>query len=120
MLSHTDVERHFTTQEIEIASFAFIYGATLNKSFIILDEGQSIAKNRMKMFLTYLRDNSKIIATADLTQIDLPTNEKSGLMNAVERLNSIEEIGMIQFSSLNVMRHPLTAKIIEAYEQGRT
>lgn len=120
MLPGTDVDRYFITKEIEIAPLAFMRGRTLNKSFIILDEGQNTTKEQMKMFLTRLGDGSKMVITGDLTQIDLPNNEKSGLMDAVEKLKSIEGIGIVKFSSLDVTRHPLTAKIIEAYEQSRT
>lgn len=120
MLPGADVDRYFITKEIEIAPLAFMRGRTLKKSFIILDEAQNTTKEQMKMFLTRLGDGSKMVITGDLTQIDLPNNEKSGLMDAVEKLKGIEEIGIVKFSSSDVTRHPLTAKIIEAYEQSRT
>lgn len=119
MLPLADVERYFITKEIEIAPLAFMRGRTLNRAFVILDEGQNTTTEQMKMFLTRLGHDSKMVVTGDLTQIDLPSGAKSGLMDAVEKLKGIDEIEIVKFSSSDVTRHPLTAKIIDAYEQSR-
>ncbi len=102
---------------IEIAPLAFMRGRTLNDSVIILDEAQNTTSEQMKMFLTRIGFDSKAIITGDITQIDLPKNIKSGLVEAIELLNGIEGIKVIEFSKEDVVRHPLVQKIIEAYEK---
>ncbi len=102
---------------IEIAPLAFMRGRTLNDSVIILDEAQNTTSEQMKMFLTRIGFDSKAIITGDITQIDLPKNVKSGLVEAIELLNGIEGIKVIEFSKEDVVRHPLVQKIIEAYEK---
>ena len=116
MMPSVDVERYFVTKEIEIAPLAYMRGRTLNRAFVILDEAQNTTPTQMKMFLTRLGHGSKMVITGDLTQIDLPPQAKSGLMDAIEKLKEIEEIGVVKFKSTDVVRHPITAKIIEAYE----
>ncbi len=101
---------------IEIAPLAFMRGRTLNDAFIILDEAQNTTSSQMKMFLTRLGFNSKTIVTGDTTQIDLDKNTKSGLLEAVSILASIEEISFCSFNNDDVVRHPLTKKIIDAYK----
>ena len=91
-------------------------GRTLDNAFIILDEGQNTTENQMKMFLTRLGFNSKMVVTGDITQIDLNKNIVSGLVHAVTILKDIKEIKFINFSTVDVMRHPLVSKIIEKYE----
>ncbi len=100
---------------IEIAPLAFMRGRTLNDSVIILDEAQNTTSEQMKMFLTRIGFDSKAIITGDITQIDLPKNVKSGLVEAVELLREIEGIKVVEFSREDVVRHPLVQKIIEAY-----
>jgi phosphate starvation-inducible PhoH-like protein len=93
-------------------------GRTLNDSFVILDEAQNTTPEQMKMFLTRLGYGSKAVVTGDVTQIDLPPDKVSGLVQAKELLNRIEGIRFIDFSDLDVVRHPLVQQVIRAYEQG--
>ena len=105
---------------IEIAPLAFMRGRTLNKSFIILDEGQNTTPEQMKMFLTRFGYGSKVIVTGDLTQIDLPRDIKSGLIHALDILGELEDVGLVRFSSKDVARHSLVQKIVEAYENFKS
>ncbi len=100
---------------IEVAPLAFMRGRTLNDSFVILDEAQNTTSEQMKMFLTRLGYGSKAVITGDVTQIDLPIDKISGLMEAEELLNKTEGIRFIHFSELDVVRHPLVQDIIRAY-----
>lgn len=101
---------------IEIAPLAFMRGRTLNDAFVILDEAQNTTAMQMKMFLTRLGFNSKAVITGDTTQIDLGSNERSGLLEAESLLKGIDGIAFVYFSKADVVRHPLVKKIIEAYE----
>ena len=92
-------------------------GRTLDNAFIILDEAQNTTDNQMKMFLTRLGFNSKMIITGDTSQIDLQRNVESGLVHAIKILKDIKRIKVINFETIDVMRHPLVAKIIEKYEE---
>jgi phosphate starvation-inducible PhoH-like protein len=103
---------------IEIAPLAFMRGRTLNSSFIILDEAQNTTKEQMKMVLTRAGFDSKMVVTADITQIDLPHPEKSGVLHAMHILSSIPGISLIHFNEKDVVRHPLVQKIIKAYEKA--
>ena len=105
---------------IEIAPLAFMRGRTLNKSFIILDEGQNTTPEQMKMFLTRFGYGSKVIVTGDLTQIDLPKDITSGLIHALDILRELEDVGLVRFSSKDVARHSLVQKIVEAYENFKS
>ncbi|MCB1123322.1 MAG: PhoH family protein, partial [Verrucomicrobiae bacterium] len=105
---------------IEIAPLAYMRGRTLSKAFIILDEAQNTSSEQMMMFLTRLGDNSRMIVTGDITQIDLPRNKESGLRGITHILNHIPEIELFYFESFDVVRHPLVQKIIEAYEHFRS
>ena len=102
---------------IEIAPLAYMRGRTLDDSFIILDEAQNTTPEQMKMFLTRLGFNSKVVVTGDLTQTDLPRGQKSGLAAAVKILAGIEDIGIHYFTERDVVRHRLVQKIIQAYER---
>lgn len=102
---------------IEIAPLAFMRGRTLNDAFIILDEAQNSTKEQMKMFLTRIGFGSKVVITGDITQIDLPRREQSGLVEAVRVLQGIEGIGFVWFKEEDVVRHPIVARIIKAYEE---
>ncbi|MEJ5339826.1 MAG: PhoH family protein [Aquificaceae bacterium] len=102
---------------IEIAPLAFMRGRTLNDAFIILDEAQNSTKEQMKMFLTRIGFGSKVVITGDITQIDLPRREQSGLVEAVRVLQGIEGIGFVWFKDEDVVRHPIVARIIKAYEE---
>jgi phosphate starvation-inducible PhoH-like protein len=115
----TDRFEHLLEQgTIEVAPLAFMRGRTLNDAFIILDEAQNTTPEQMKMFLTRMGFNSKVVVTGDMTQTDLPGSIRSGLSVAERILKDIEGIGFIYFSESDVVRHPLVARIIKAYEQG--
>lgn len=103
---------------IEAAPLAFMRGRTLKDSFIVLDEAQNCTIPQMKMFLTRLGENSKMVITGDITQTDLPRNAKSGLKHAIELLDGIEDIAIASFGKNDVIRHPLVQKIIDAYEKA--
>lgn len=103
---------------IEAAPLAFMRGRTLKNCFVVLDEAQNCTIPQMKMFLTRLGENSKMVITGDITQTDLPGKEKSGLKHAVEILSHIEGIGITNFTNSDVVRHPLVQKIIQAYEKA--
>jgi phosphate starvation-inducible PhoH-like protein len=102
---------------IEVAPLAFMRGRTLNDSFVILDEAQNTTSEQMKMFLTRLGFDSKAVVTGDVTQIDLPAEKRSGLVEAVDLLHDIEGIGFMQFGEEDVVRHPLVQSIIRAYDR---
>jgi phosphate starvation-inducible PhoH-like protein len=101
---------------IEVAPLAFMRGRTLNDSFVILDEAQNTTPEQMKMFLTRLGFDSKAVITGDITQIDLPTAQPSGLVHAIRVLEGVEGIGFMRFTESDVVRHPLVQAIIRAYE----
>lgn len=101
---------------IEVAPLAYMRGRTLNDAFIILDESQNTTIEQMKMFLTRIGFNSKAVITGDVTQIDLPRSTKSGLRHAIEVLAEVDEISFNFFHSEDVVRHPVVARIVNAYE----
>ncbi len=101
---------------IEVAPLAFMRGRTLNDSFVILDEAQNTTSEQMKMFLTRLGFDSKAVVTGDITQIDLPSDKTSGLVEAIDILRDVEGIGFIEFTEKDVVRHPLVQSIIRAYD----
>jgi len=103
---------------IEIAPLAFMRGRTLNNAFIILDEAQNTTKEQMKMILTRAGFNSKMIITADITQIDLPHPQNSGVLHALKILTGLKEIAFVHFNEKDVMRHPLVQKIVKTYQQS--
>ena len=117
MMGSESYARYVEKGVIEIAPLAYMRGRTLDDSFIILDEAQNATPEQMKMFLTRLGFNSKVVVTGDLTQTDLPSGQKSGLAAAVKILNDIEDIGIHYFSEKDVVRHKLVQKIILAYEK---
>jgi len=102
---------------IEVAPLAYMRGRTLDNSFIVLDEAQNTTPEQMKMFLTRIGFGSKAVVTGDITQIDLPDGKKSGIKEAIEILRDIEDIGITRLTDKDVVRHPLVAKIITAYEK---
>mgnify|MGYP001226691104 CR=1 FL=1 len=102
---------------IEVAPLAFMRGRTLNDSFVILDEAQNTTIDQMKMFLTRFGQNAKVVVTGDITQIDLPLGQPSGLIDAVKLLNSIDGIGICSFDAHDVVRHPLVQQIIREYDR---
>lgn len=101
---------------IEIAPLAYMRGRTLSNAYVILDEAQNTTKEQIKMFLTRLGENSKMVITGDLTQIDLPKGLTSGLKHAIKILKDIDDIGIIKLNERDVVRHPLVQKIVKAYE----
>jgi len=103
---------------IEIAPLAFMRGRTLNSAFIILDEAQNTTREQMKMILTRQGFDSRLVVTADITQIDLPEPKRSGVLHAITILSSLKEIAFIHFSERDVVRHPLVQKIIKAYQKA--
>ncbi len=102
--------------EIEIAPLAFMRGRTLSNAFVILDEAQNTTAVQMKMFLTRLGENSRMVVTGDLSQIDLPSGVASGLRDAIETLAGIEAVGFVEFSARDVVRHALVSQIVRAYD----
>jgi len=100
---------------IQIAPLAFMRGRTLDKAFVILDEAQNATENQMRMFLTRMGMNAKFIITGDVTQVDLPRNQPSGLLKAVHKLKNVEGIGIVYLDGRDVVRHPLVKSIIEAF-----
>jgi phosphate starvation-inducible PhoH-like protein len=102
---------------IEVAPLAFMRGRTLNDSFIILDEAQNTTPEQMKMFLTRLGFNSKMVITGDVTQVDLPREQQSGLIVVGDILNDIDSIDFIRFGGEDVVRHRLVQRIVEAYDE---
>ncbi|MGB3864810.1 MAG: PhoH family protein [Xanthobacteraceae bacterium] len=110
------VERALQTGEIEIAPLAFMRGRTLTNAAIILDEAQNTTSMQMKMFLTRLGENSRMIVTGDPSQIDLPNGQTSGLIEAIKLLDNVEGIAQVHFTAEDVIRHELVARIVAAYE----
>lgn len=104
---------------IEVAPLAYMRGRTLDDSFIILDEAQNTTSEQMKMFLTRLGFNSKMVITGDITQIDLPDGRKSGLKDAMKVLKNVEDIGQFRFTEKDVVRHRLVQSIVKAYEKAQ-
>ena len=117
MLPAEQVDKKLALGEIEIAPLAFMRGRTLSNSFVILDEAQNTTPMQMKMFLTRLGENSRIVVNGDLSQVDLPRGVISGLRDALDTLKGIVNIGAVTFSANDVVRHGLVAKIVKAYEE---
>ncbi|BEH71649.1 PhoH family protein [Edwardsiella tarda] len=116
MLGFERVEKLMERNIIEVAPLAYMRGRTLNDAFIILDESQNTTIEQMKMFLTRIGFNSKAVITGDITQVDLPRNQKSGLRHAIEVLSPVDEISFNFFHSEDVVRHPVVARVVMAYE----
>jgi phosphate starvation-inducible PhoH-like protein len=118
MLPEGKLEKSIETGQIEIAPLAYMRGRTLSNAYIILDEAQNTTPSQMKMFLTRLGENSRMVITGDPTQSDLPPGMPSGLGDAVGKLRSLKAVGLVQFDQNDVVRHPLVSEIINAYEQA--
>lgn len=116
MLPAEKVVQYIETGEIEVAPLAFMRGRTLGNAYVILDEAQNTTPTQMKMFLTRMGENSRMVVTGDLSQCDLPRDVASGLRDAVKKLEGIEGIGTTRFSENDVVRHALAARIVKAYE----
>jgi phosphate starvation-inducible PhoH-like protein len=120
MMPADKVDRMLTSGEIEIAPLAFMRGRTLSESYVIIDEAQNTTPVQMKMVLTRLGQNSRMVITGDLSQIDLPHGQPSGLADAVGLLENVAGVGIIHLSGDDVVRHPVVARILRAYEAGQT
>ena len=118
LLDYNKIQKKIESGEIEIAPLAFMRGRTLKNSFAILDEAQNATKTQVKMFLTRIGVNSKLVVNGDPSQIDLPNKKQSGLIESQTILKGIKEISIINFDHQDVMRHPLVTKIVEAYQNN--
>ena len=117
MLPAVKLKEYMESDTIQIAPLAFMRGRTLNDAVIVLDEAQNTTRHQMKMFLTRLGTNSRMLVTGDVTQIDLPRTVQSGLMQALRILRGVKGIGMIEFEKKDIVRHPLVQRIVDAYEK---
>lgn len=116
MLPPLKLKEYMDSNTIQIAPLAFMRGRTLNDAVIILDEAQNTTTHQMKMFLTRLGVNSRMVVTGDVTQIDLPRSVRSGLLNALRILKGVKGIGVIEYEKKDIVRHPLVQRIVDAYE----
>ena len=119
MMPSDKVDRMLASGEIEIAPLAFMRGRTLSNAFVIIDEAQNTTPVQMKMVLTRLGEDSRMAITGDLSQIDLPSGQLSGLSDAVNRLEDVKGIGITRLSGEDVVRHPVVARILKAYDAGQ-
>jgi phosphate starvation-inducible PhoH-like protein len=119
LLEYEDVARLEEAGVIEVAPLAYMRGRTLSHAFVILDEGQNTTVPQMKMFLTRLGEDSRMVVTGDPTQNDLEAGQRSGLEDAVRRLQGLEDVGVVEFTTDDICRHPLVERIVRAYEGTR-
>ena len=119
LLGTEKTQRLLERQNIEIAPLAYMRGRTLNSSFVILDEAQNTTPEQMKMFLTRIGFGSRAVITGDSSQIDLPRGQRSGLMDAANILRDVRGISITYFTAADVVRHPLVARIVEAYDRAQ-
>jgi phosphate starvation-inducible PhoH-like protein len=117
MLPADRVAKQLENGEIEIAPLAFMRGRTLSNAFIILDEAQNTTPVQMKMLLTRLGENSRMVVTGDLSQVDLPKGTQSGLRDAVDTLRDIDDVAVVRFTDVDVVRHGLVTRIVQAYDR---
>jgi phosphate starvation-inducible PhoH-like protein len=120
MLEPEEIERSIARQTIEVAPLAYMRGRTLNNAFVILDEAQNTTTEQMFMLLTRIGPHSKCVITGDVTQIDLPTNKRSGVVEALQALKNIQGISIVSLNERDVVRHELVRSIITAYQQHRS
>ncbi len=120
MLPKPEVERRLERGEIEVAPLAFMRGRTLAHAFVILDEAQNTTAVQMKMFLTRLGENARMVVTGDLSQVDLPKGTRSGLRDAIEVLEGVKGLSVIRFDEADVVRHPLVTRIVRAYNAAES
>ncbi len=116
ILEFDQVKRYMERQIIEIIPLAYMRGRTLNNALIILDEGQNTSVSQMKMFLTRMGMNSRIVVNGDITQVDLPKGQDSGLVHAEKIVRDIEGVSWVRMGKADIVRHPLVRKIVAAYE----
>ncbi len=119
MIDFEQAKRLMEQDAIEVIPLAYMRGRTLNNAFVILDEAQNATIPQMKMFLTRMGENSQVVVSGDITQIDLPPHTKSGLIDALHRLKSISGIGQLELSTQDIVRHPLVQEIVKAYESRK-
>lgn len=119
MMPAEKVDRMLASGEIEIAPLAFMRGRTLTNGFVIIDEAQNTTPVQMKMVLTRLGEGSRMVITGDMSQVDLPTNQTSGLADATARLRDVKGIGIMRLSGADVVRHPVVARILKAYDSDQ-
>ena len=119
MLPQIKLKEYMESDTIQIAPLAFMRGRTLNDAIIILDEAQNTTRHQMKMFLTRMGVNARMIVTGDVTQIDLPRSVQSGLLQALRILRGVKGIGVIEYEKKDIVRHPLVQRIVEAYEHAK-
>lgn len=117
MIGFEKVAKLMDRMVIEVAPLAYMRGRTLNNSFVILDEAQNTTPEQMKMFLTRIGFGTRAVITGDVTQVDLPRHQRSGLVNTLEVLEGVKGIGVTRFDSRDVVRHPLVQRIVEAYDR---
>ena len=117
MIGFEKVAKLMDRMVIEVAPLAYMRGRTLNNSFVILDEAQNTTPEQMKMFLTRIGFGTRAVITGDVTQVDLPRHQRSGLVNTLEVLDGVNGIGVTRFDSRDVVRHPLVQRIVEAYDR---
>lgn len=117
MLPDDRLARHMEAGDIEVAPLAFMRGRTLANAFIILDEAQNATPIQMKMFLTRLGENARMVVTGDLSQVDLPPQQQSGLRDALEKLSHVDGVGIVRFTQKDVVRHPLVERVLHAYDR---
>ncbi len=117
MMPAEQVTRRLANSDIEVAPLAFMRGRTLAHSFVILDEAQNTTPVQMKMFLTRMGEGTRMVITGDLSQVDLPADQRCGLRDALETLEGVQGVGVTRLEAADVVRHPLVARIVEAYEQ---
>ena len=120
LIDYDKIQRKIESGAIEIAPLAFMRGRTLKNSFAILDEAQNATETQIKMFLTRIGENSKLVVNGDPTQIDLINKSQSGLIKSKNILKDLNEIKIIEFDHTDVVRHPLVSKIIRAYQKNST
>jgi phosphate starvation-inducible PhoH-like protein len=120
MLEPDEIERNMARQTIEVAPLAYMRGRTLSNAFVILDEAQNTTMEQMFMLLTRMGPRSKCVVTGDITQVDLPANKRSGLVEALQALKNVSGISFIYFTERDVVRHELVRSIINAYQIHRS
>ncbi|MBV8723778.1 MAG: PhoH family protein [Candidatus Eremiobacteraeota bacterium] len=117
LLDDGAVNKYMERGTLEVAPLAYMRGRTLSDAFVILDEAQNATDDQLKMFLTRLGSGSKMVVTGDVTQIDLPVGQRSGLRRAAARIGTLEEISVVELTDADIVRHPLVARIVRAYER---
>jgi len=118
MMDYDQVKRHMADDVIEVVPLAYMRGRTLNNAFIIMDEAQNTTVSQMKMFLTRMGANSKVVVSGDTSQVDLPSHTRSGLTDAITRLNRVEGCAQVMLTKADIVRHRLVEAIVSAYEEG--